>query len=56
MEKIVDFYTWCRKCLHLGKDEAEEPCCSCLNWPVNEDSRKPVYFEEDEKKREKNKP
>lgn len=47
-EKIVDF-TWCKKCIHRLKRENEEPCNECLDYPSNEDSRRPVKFETDEK-------
>lgn len=46
--KIVDFNKYCRKCKHRDKHESEDPCWDCLDQPVNEDSHKPIYFEEKE--------
>ncbi len=46
-EKFVDFYKYCKKCKHKDKKEIEEPCDDCLEMPVNDDSHKPVLFEED---------
>lgn len=43
---IVDFYKYCEICKHRTKDEIEEPCRDCLNEPVNKNSEKPVYYEE----------
>jgi hypothetical protein len=43
-QHIVDFGSFCRKCLHWTKSEHEEPCNSCLNEPVNDNSKKPVNF------------
>lgn len=44
--KIVEYDVWCSQCKHDSKLESEDPCCDCLNLPANEDSHKPVYFEE----------
>ena len=46
--KIVDFHKYCKKCKHRDKHESEDPCWDCLDQPVNEDSHKPIYFEEKE--------
>ena len=43
--KLIDFMKYCHACIHISKDEAEEPCCSCLEESINEDSEKPLYFE-----------
>lgn len=48
-EKEVYFHEYCKLCQHFKKTEEEEPCCDCLNEPVNTNSHKPVYFEEVEK-------
>ena len=49
--KIVNFSIYCVDCKHINKDETEEPCDSCLSEPVNQNTHKPVKFEEaDEKK------
>lgn len=44
--KEVYFSQYCEKCKHHDLPEAEDPCHSCLNNPVNQYSHKPVYFEE----------
>ena len=44
--KEVLYYVYCKKCKYASKSEAEDPCWDCLNQPVNTDSHKPVYFEE----------
>lgn len=45
-EKIVAFDIWCQKCKHREKKEEQEPCCDCLDEPVNIYSHRPVYWEE----------
>lgn len=47
-EKEVYFHEYCKLCKHFKKTEEEEPCCDCLEEPVNTNSHKPVYFEEKE--------
>lgn len=44
-QKIVEFEKWCNKCVHYEKNENEEPCDDCLEHSTNEDSRKPVKFQ-----------
>ena len=46
MLHICDFEHWCPLCTHKDVDEAKDPCHDCLNEPVNDDSRKPVMWEE----------
>ena len=48
-EKEVYFHKYCKLCKHFKKYEDEEPCCDCLDEPVNTHSHKPVYFEKVEK-------
>lgn len=48
-KKIVYFGIYCQCCKYYELDEFEEPCRDCLNYPINIDSHKPVYFEEKEK-------
>lgn len=43
---IVEFDKWCPSCKHESKDESEYPCWECLEEPVNENSRKPVFYRE----------
>lgn len=44
-EKIVDFHEYCGSCKHCDESEQAEPCCDCLDEPVNIDSHKPVFWE-----------
>ena len=52
-EKEVRFDLYCSKCKHWKKSEGEDPCADCLNEPKNTDSHKPVYFEEDVRRKAK---
>ena len=45
-EKIVDFYTYCDKCMYRNNKENEKPCDECLGTFVMEYSRKPIKFKE----------
>lgn len=44
--KEVYFEKYCKTCEHWGKTPAEDPCCDCLDEPVNQYSHKPVRYEE----------
>lgn len=44
-EKIVSFQ-FCRFCEHKNKLESDEPCCDCLDYPSNIDSRRPIHFKD----------
>ena len=46
--KEVYYEQYCKKCKHWELDDAEDPCDECLGTPMNQDSHKPVYFEEDD--------
>ena len=46
--KEVYFYEYCSKCKHKDKKEEEDPCCECLEYPVNENSHKPIKYEEND--------
>lgn len=46
MEKEVYFGDYCKTCKHEKVSEQDDPCYDCLNNPVNEDSHKPVRWEE----------
>lgn len=48
MTKEVRFDTYCPMCKHYEKTEAEDPCFDCLNQGWNEDSHRPIYYEENE--------
>lgn len=45
----VDFKKYCKLCKHEDKSDFEDPCNDCLDEPVNDESRKPLYFKEKEK-------
>lgn len=53
-DKIVYFGKYCKLCKHCTKKESEDPCWDCLTEPVNQNSHKPLCFEEDPKRRYKN--
>ena len=48
MKHIVYFENWCEKCQYAELEESEDPCNECLNESMNEDSRKPVNWQEAE--------
>lgn len=50
-KRIVEFEKYCKKCKHYKLKETKDPCNNCLDEPVNDDSRKPVYFEEADSKK-----
>lgn len=49
-KKIVDFAKYCKKCKYFKLQAVKDPCNDCLAEPVNDDSRKPVYFKEPDEK------
>lgn len=49
-DKIVYFNKWCSSCKHFNDDETDDPCNECLTNPVNQNSHKPVRFEQKEDK------
>ena len=53
LDKEVYFGVYCPQCKHWKKSEWEDPCDDCLNEPKNTDSHKPVYFEEDVRRKAK---
>jgi hypothetical protein len=44
--KEVYFNEYCPKCAYKDVYEKDEPCDECLHHGWNEDSHKPVKFEE----------
>lgn len=44
-QKEVYYDQYCRTCKNELKQENEEPCWTCLTYPSNEDSHKPVCWE-----------
>ncbi|NLD50544.1 MAG: hypothetical protein GX660_25665 [Clostridiaceae bacterium] len=45
-EKIVYFWDYCHKCKHKSVKDYDDPCDECLHNPTNEDSHKPINYEE----------
>lgn len=45
--KEVLFNEYCPKCKHYEKSESEDPCWDCLDQGWNENSHKPINFEEE---------
>lgn len=43
-DKFVDFNVYCSKCKYANCEEWDKPCDDCLEYPVNDDSHKPVRF------------
>lgn len=44
--KEVWFDVYCQQCKNYEKSESEDPCWECLNQGWNEDSHKPIRFED----------
>lgn len=45
--KEVLFNAYCTTCKYKDTDETEDPCNECLTNPANENSHKPVNYEEE---------
>lgn len=43
---FVDFEKHCKTCKHNKLKETLDPCNGCLDNPINENSDKPVCYEE----------
>lgn len=50
--KEVRFDIYCEKCVNCEKSEAEDPCWDCLNQGWNEDTHRPIHFDEKETKKD----
>lgn len=48
LEKEVYFDEWCPKCKHKRVDEVDDPCNECLANGMNQNSHKPIKWEEKE--------
>ena len=48
--KFVEFDKYCKTCKHYELKDNLDPCCECLDNPVNYNSMKPYFYEEDEKR------
>lgn len=46
--KEVRFDLYCPRCKHYEKSESEDPCWDCLEQGWNENSHKPINWEEKE--------
>ena len=44
--KEVYFYKYCPECKYQDVVETDDPCNECLTNPSNENSHKPVKFEQ----------
>lgn len=45
-QKEVYFNVYCPKCKHWETNDWEDPCDICLATGSNENTHKPVYFED----------
>lgn len=50
-ERIVSFDLYCHKCKYADYHEEEEPCCDCLDVPINDETDRPLYYKEKETKK-----
>lgn len=50
MTKEVRYDVYCPNCKHYEKSEAEDPCYECLDQGWNENTHRPIYYEEKEDK------
>lgn len=46
IDKIVEYDKYCSKCEYEHLNGDGEPCNTCLTYPTNENSRKPIMFKE----------
>lgn len=42
--KEVYFFEYCSSCEYSDKGENDDPCDECLEYPVNQNSHKPVNW------------
>lgn len=42
--KEVDFTTYCPKCKYEDVEDIKDPCNECLDYPMNENTVKPVNY------------
>lgn len=47
IDKIVEFDKYCETCKYkkLKDENGEEPCCECLEYPTQPNSKKPFKYE-----------
>ena len=53
VDNIIEFENWCNRGKYSDKIGWEDPCNDCLGAPVNQNSEKPIHFEEKEKEKKK---
>ena len=46
IDREVRFDIWCPKCKNKDTKEEDDPCRECLTYPMNQQSEKPVKWEE----------
>lgn len=51
IDNFVDFEKYCETCKHKDLKGYKDPCNDCLDNPVNSNSQKPIYYEENENKK-----
>lgn len=44
--KIIEYDAWCPKCKYYEIPEAEDPCNECLNTPAQDESHKPIKYDD----------
>lgn len=49
IERFVEFDRYCKTCKYERLEDSKDPCCECLDEPVNLYSTKPVKWEAKEK-------
>lgn len=47
----VNFHAFCASCEHFKKEESDEPCATCLEFPVRAGSKVPVNWKQKRKSR-----
>ena len=47
IDKFVEFDKYCRTCKHKDKNDNEPPCDTCMQWPVQQYSHKPMCWEDE---------
>lgn len=46
MLKECDFHKYCETCKYHDIPETDDPCNDCLHYTANDDSHKPVRWED----------
>ena len=45
-DKEVDYYTYCKKCIHKNSSEEDDTCLECLTMFYRKGTTKPFRFKE----------